>query len=302
MTGGAGGVYDGLVDIYDVTRLGDTFGLIPVAPDFNAECDVGPTDDGTTGGVPVPDGAIDIDDLMIFADAFERDWDPGLDQSITTLGTGPNLTWRQPEERVWVLELAEPCAVLKGLRLSANLPGGETATVTAGPLLKLQDAPYFLHAKRDGLDVSFAVLGAGVGIAGTGELLRIETSQPLEELSIKWDARGLDNTRLTVNETLPMPPSELPTAYALLGNHPNPFNPATTIIFELPSPQPVRLVIYGLDGRRVAQLLKAPLPAGRHQVTWRGRDDQGQIVATGLYLYRVEAGAWSATGKLSLVK
>ncbi|RKX29245.1 MAG: hypothetical protein DRP71_16515 [Verrucomicrobia bacterium] len=302
VTGGVAGVYDGLVDIYDVTHLGDTFGLLPAVPEFNAECDVGPTDDGTTGGVPVPDGTIDIDDLMVFADAFHRDWIPVQTEPNTATGMGPDLVWSRSAEREWVLELAEPCVVLKGLRLSANLPGGETATVTAGPLLKLQDAPYFLHSKRDGLDVSFAVLGAGVGIAGTGELLRIKTSQPLENLSIEWDARGLDNTRLTVRETSPMPPSELPTAFALLGNHPNPFNPATTIIFELPSPQPVRLVIYGLDGRRVAQLLKTPLPAGRHQVTWRGRDDQGQIVATGLYLYRVEAGTWSATGKLSLVK
>jgi hypothetical protein len=302
VTGGSGGAYDGLVDIHDVTRLGDTFGLSPAAPDFNADCDVGPTDDSTTDGVPEPDGAIDIDDLMIFADVFDRDWDPGLAQSVIIPGTGPDLVWHRPEDGVWVLELAEPCAVLKGLRLRANLPGGENVTVSAGALLKRQAAPYFLHAKREGLDVTVAVLGAGVGIAGTGELLRIETSQPLDNLSIRWDARGLDNTRLAVRETSPPPPSVLPTAYALLGNHPNPFNPATTIVFDLPSPQPVRLVVYGLDGRQVAHLLKAPLPAGRHEVTWRGRDDQGHAVAAGLYLYRVEAGPWSATGKLSLVK
>jgi hypothetical protein len=302
VTGGAGGVYDGLVDIYDVTLLGDTFGLLPVAPEFNAECDVGPTDDGTTGGVPVPDGTIDIDDLMIFADAFDRDWSPVQAGPYTDSGLGPDLVWSRSTDRIWVLELAEPCAVLKGLRLSANLPDGETAKVTAGPLLKVQDAPYFLHANRSGLDVSFAVLGAGVGIAGTGELLRIETAQAIENLSIEWDARGVDNTRLTVRETLTSPPPVLPTAFALLGNHPNPFNPVTTIEFDLPSPQPVRLVVYGLDGRRVAHLLKTSLPAGRHQVTWRGRDDQGQVVAAGLYLYRVEAGPWSATGKLSLVK
>ena len=302
VTGGASGVYDGLTDIYDVTRLGDTFGLPPGAPDFNAECDVGPTDDDTIDGVPEPDGAIDFDDLMIFADAFGRDLNPGLAEPTAIPVTGVDLVWRQPAEGVWVLELAEPCAVLKGLRLSAFLPGGATMTVTAGALLKRQDAPYFLHAKRDGLDVSFAVLGAGVGIAGTGELLRIETSQPMADLTVRWDVRSMNNTRLTVNETLPTPGPVLPTAFALHGNHPNPFNPATTIIFDLPSPQLVQLVVYGLDGRRVAQVLTAPLLAGRQQVTWRGRDDQGRAVAAGLYLYRVQAGPWSATGKLNLVK
>ncbi len=302
VTGGADSVYDGLTDIYDVTRLGDTFGLPLGAPDFNAECDVGPTDDDTTNGVPEPDGAIDIDDLMIFADAFGRDSNPGLAGPTAIPVTGPDLVWRQPVTGIWVLELAEPCASLKGLRLSAYLPSGETMAVTAGALLKRQVAPYFLHAKRDGLDITVAVLGAGVGIAGTGELLRIETLQPLADLSVRWDVRGLDNTRLAVRETLPTPGPVLPIAFALHGNHPNPFNPATTIIFDLPSPQLVQLVVYGLDGRRVAQVLTAPLPAGRQQVTWRGRDDQDHPVAAGLYLYRVQAGPWSATGKLNLVK
>ena len=97
-------------------------------------------------------------------------------------------------------------------------------------------------------------------------------------------------------------PRPLPRVFALHGNYPNPFNPATTIAFDLPSAQPVKLVIYGLDGRRVRQLVSGNLPPGRHEVVWRGRDDQRRTVAAGTYLYRVQAGSWSATGKLNLVK
>lgn len=73
-----------------------------------------------------------------------------------------------------------------------------------------------------------------------------------------------------------------------LGNAPNPFNPQTTIRFSLPSAQAVRLVVYGLDGHRVATLVDETLAAGQHAVPWQGRDDNGQVVASGTYVYRLE--------------
>lgn len=302
VTAAAGGVYDGLVDIHDVTYLGDTFGAAPAAPAFNGECDVGPTVDGTTGGVPQPDGAIDIEDLMVFADAFERDLNRGTAVQAVDPLAGPDLFWRQVSERVWVLELVEPCAVLKGLRLVSEFPDDATAKVSAGDLLRSQEGPYFLHSREGMLDVSLAVLGNGVGIEGTGVLLRVETSRQLSELPFSWDARGLDNSRLPIRELPSGPPLERPSVFALHGSHPNPFNPETTIVFDLPSSQPVEVVVYGLDGRRVAGVLKASLEAGRQRVAWRGRDDSGRAVAAGVYMYRVQAGPWSATGKVVLVK
>ena len=52
----------------------------------------------------------------------------------------------------------------------------------------------------------------------------------------------------------------------------------------------------------MGQVLAAVLPAGRHTVRWDGRDHTGRPVASGTYLYRLEAGPWSATGKLELIK
>jgi hypothetical protein len=83
---------------------------------------------------------------------------------------------------------------------------------------------------------------------------------------------------LTPVEETPQPESSLQLQAA-----PNPFNPATEISFELPQAAQVRLEIYDSRGRLVRRLLQGTLPAGWHRPTWRGRDDSGQRVASGVY-------------------
>ncbi|NNM33645.1 MAG: hypothetical protein HKO53_11300 [Gemmatimonadetes bacterium] len=67
---------------------------------------------------------------------------------------------------------------------------------------------------------------------------------------------------------------------------PNPFNPVTRIDFELDEPTPVEAVLYGIDGRRVVTLQNGLLPAGPHRLVWKGRDQNGHGVASGVYLLR----------------
>jgi len=91
-------------------------------------------------------------------------------------------------------------------------------------------------------------------------------------------------------------------AFSLTQNHPNPFNPATQISFSLPEAQTVRLSIYTVDGRKVATLLSADLPAGAHSVIWDGKNDRDQKMASGTYFYNIEAGPYSLTKRMMLVK
>ena len=93
-----------------------------------------------------------------------------------------------------------------------------------------------------------------------------------------------------------------PARVVLQQNHPNPFNPATTIRFELPSNQPVQLSVYSVDGRHVATLLQERMPAGVHAVTWSGRDDRGRSVASGTYFYRLQTRDWQQTRRMTLVR
>jgi hypothetical protein len=85
--------------------------------------------------------------------------------------------------------------------------------------------------------------------------------------------------------------------------HPNPFNPQTTIAFDLPRAMEVSLDIFDLQGRLVRSLLhENPYVAGRHQQVWNGRDAEGQATASGVYFFRFKAGEQDRVGKLTLLK
>jgi hypothetical protein len=94
----------------------------------------------------------------------------------------------------------------------------------------------------------------------------------------------------------------LPRVTALFQNVPNPFNPITTIPFDLAQPEHVRVRIYDLAGRLVRRLVDEPMPPQRHRLHWNGLDDSGRPLASGVYLCRLEAGTFSATRKLVVLK
>jgi hypothetical protein len=90
----------------------------------------------------------------------------------------------------------------------------------------------------------------------------------------------------------------LPKEFALHQNYPNPFNPSTTIKFDLPEYQWVKLDIYNVLGRHVISLIDSPMDAGSHEVIWEARSD----VSSGVYFYSLQAGTYSDTKKLLLLK
>jgi hypothetical protein len=94
----------------------------------------------------------------------------------------------------------------------------------------------------------------------------------------------------------------LPPAFELGQNYPNPFNGYTLIEFQLPGPANVELSVYDITGRKVAELAGEVLGAGRHSVSWNGTDQAGRKVSSGVYFYRIEAGAYSLTNKMILLQ
>ncbi len=95
---------------------------------------------------------------------------------------------------------------------------------------------------------------------------------------------------------------ETPSATELFANHPNPFNPSTTIRYALASAGSVRLVVFDTVGRRVRALVDESQPAGDHRVQFDGRDDRGGALASGVYFYRLEANGVVRTRKMVLLK
>ena len=93
-----------------------------------------------------------------------------------------------------------------------------------------------------------------------------------------------------------------PGIFALHANYPNPFNPTTTIGFELPVAAVVTLTVYDILGREMARLENRQMGAGYHQAVWDGRTSNGREAPTGIYFARITAAEYSQTIKMLLLK
>jgi len=85
-------------------------------------------------------------------------------------------------------------------------------------------------------------------------------------------------------------------------NRPNPFNPSTVIAYELQESGPLSIRIFNMRGELVRTLQDGQAAAGRGQVTWRGQDDHGRRVPSGIYFYRVQGGGADMVRKMTLLK
>ena len=93
----------------------------------------------------------------------------------------------------------------------------------------------------------------------------------------------------------------IPQNFVLAQNYPNPFNPSTVISWRLAISQVVELKIFNLLGQEVRTLVNEKQEAGSHAVIWDGKDEQGNLVASGIYFYRIQAGDFVQTKKLLLI-
>jgi hypothetical protein len=125
--------------------------------------------------------------------------------------------------------------------------------------------------------------------SGTDKLFQLQ--------SLYFKAKG--DTATAVSEPLG---SRLPTSFGMEQNFPNPFNPSTTIRYSLPKPTQVNVTIFNLLGMKVRTLVHQVQTAGIHEALWDGRDGTGRAVSSGLYLCRLEAGAYSRARKMALLR
>lgn len=138
------------------------------------------------------------------------------------------------------------------------------------------------------------------------------THDVVDSLVITWPGgTPLTMTQVAVDQILvltELEPSTSPVSrpelrpFRLEAAYPNPFNPATTIVFEVPTQEHVCLEVYDVAGRRVRSLVNEVKSVGRHEVVWRGRDEKGRKVAAGVYFTRLQAGRFVANRTVTLVK
>lgn len=94
----------------------------------------------------------------------------------------------------------------------------------------------------------------------------------------------------------------LPLTLTASGNAPNPFRHRTTFHFETSTAAPVTITVYNILGQRIATLVDRELPAGSHAVDWNGRTRHSKALSSGVYLYRIQAGNRTQTGRMTIVR
>jgi len=135
-----------------------------------------------------------------------------------------------------------------------------------------------------------------VGLTYTHGNVYPPTATPLQAgLAVRFTTTAPD-TYVSNDDSVQSP------VISLAQNFPNPFNPSTTISFELKRPSPASLSIYNMKGQLVRNLVNTDLNAGKHSFVWNGTNDNGQAVASGLYLYRLHADGYRAERKMLLMK
>ncbi len=96
--------------------------------------------------------------------------------------------------------------------------------------------------------------------------------------------------------------NQIPNTQYQLSNYPNPFNPETKIVFDLPESGQVKLEIYNIKGQKIKTLLDCYMSPGRSEMQWNSKDDNGKRVSSGIYFYRLQTPTKIITKKMMLLK
>jgi hypothetical protein len=195
-----------------------------------------------------------------------------------------------------IIALYEMYLPVGGYRLRLDAQSG---TADLGLSLHPANDPY--QRKSDVIATSWTAVG------GTDEEVTFDVSLAGWYGIAVWKVASADlpltgTYRLVMDSPSTPVTDDMPLVTRIAGAQPNPFNPQTTIAFDLARSGPADLAVFDIQGRRVRQLVSADLAAGRHTAVWYGRDDADRQVASGVYFVRLASDGMTEMGKLVLVK
>ena len=197
------------------------------------------------------------------------------------------------------------------LDFTATVPEG-ASTVQVGAML-VQPGDDHGSVYMDDFYMHLPLTTTGLFVTH-GTLADAAVENGVTNLTWTWDVWSSDGFEYTpsssgertitvdVSEMLGIDGLSLPTAFALHNNYPNPFNPVTNIIYDIPEVTDVTLEIYNVMGQRVRTLAQGSHEPGRYQIVWNATNDFGQGLSSGMYIYRIQAGDFVSVKKLVLMK
>jgi len=270
---------------YDLNNTIDLVDLAQFTTSFYAKeysYELGPTTGDTPNFQLIADGVFDIYDLMTFIYMwvwYEENSSP-LSRDFTPLGSELDILY---ESSIFQLNLPENTHVYE-LRIKHD-----AQVMSFGPLAKNPEIQ--MSRNEDGL---YTLLSA------SDNHDRIEL--PIYLNKIQTDViisfKAVDNNGQTIHQSKrELQLSSTPVAFALHRAYPNPFNPTTTIQFDLPEDINVLLEVYDISGRLVEELNNRTVQAGYHSITWNAT-----MYSSGIYFVKLHAGSFHHTQKLMLVK
>jgi hypothetical protein len=247
--------------------------------------------------------------LTVGQESNESTWISLTDEMVTTLSyedqswtTIPNGNYKWAVRAVYTSNVMSAPAFSNSLVkevVSGNIVGfvrkqinnqgisGATVTVAGGFTATTNSAgAYSLNVPAGMYDVSASAAGYGSVIQ---ENIAVA---PNQNTTVNFLLSPVSNE----DELVPI------TVTALGGNYPNPFNPETTISYDIKDATNVRLALYNVKGQLVRNLVNADQASGRYRVIFNGRDDKGNTLSSGIYLYRFSAGKYSSTRKMMLME
>jgi hypothetical protein len=260
------------------------------------------------------DGVIDFKDFVNFAQSFGKEAVPPTATKPIIIETPPGvngnaeLSLSLTSDRVIVgktvsvdVSLAN-LEALQAFGFVLNYDADKFEFVEAAPaendLLKTSggETPIFLKQTESGqVTIANAVID-GEAVSGQGSVVTL-TFKVLREFEDKarfevadgivFDSEQFANAVVVLGA---LSVESTPTEFALLQNFPNPFNPETTIKYNLAEASDVNLRIFNIVGQVVRTLVAERQSAGRYQVRWSGTDDRGTSVSSGIYFYELSAG------------
>jgi hypothetical protein len=206
-----------------------------------------------------------------------------------------------PEERLLTLRLEEGYASVWIDEREGIVAGELWVEGMAGRSEMAEEMAGFLSIWRvseEGIGIAFAGVD---GASGPGELVRVyggELTGAVELTEAHLNGGRIGGRIGTTEKGL-----ALPSRFALHPNAPNPFNLETMMRFDLPTESRVHLEIFNMLGQQVQTLVAGVRSAGKHEVSWDGRDDGGAAVGSGVYFYRLRAGdSFSQMRRMLLLK
>jgi len=304
----------------DLTLFGAHYGTNHGDPLYLNTLDIGPSSDMSVEGLPTTDNMIQFEDLILFGLNYGLDAVSAPDilafVNVPPPASSNTMALHLPDlPEIGQTFQADLVMSGDGQIQGLNIPLAwdaeivEPVAVQGGPLLTEQGGSSLVLSSAPGVvDVCLAGIRES-GISGVGRVASVTfkllgAGDPAIQLT-DIDARNQENDSVSVTTTEASPVGageDLPVVSTLHPNYPNPFNPMTTIAFDLAVSGRVRIDIYSVDGRRIRTLIDGSYVAGRHTEVWNGRDQAGRAVASGTYLYIMEGPGIKQTRRMLLIK